>query len=94
MLRLVGKQLLSELVGILLVKLLGQLTLLSSLLLYLRDFHLKLLNLTLDLVFKFWNQIFANRYVFLLEFFYLELGNLLIFKAGDLGFGTVKSFFN
>ena len=52
-LRLVGKQLLSELVRIFLVKLLGQLTLLSDLLLYLRDFLLKLLNLTLDLVFKF-----------------------------------------
>lgn len=50
-LRLVGKQLLSELVGILLVQLLGQLTLLSDLLLYLRDFLLKLLNLTLDFVF-------------------------------------------
>ena len=48
---LVGKQLLSELVGIFLVKLLGQLTLLSDLLLYLRDFLLKLLNLTLDFVF-------------------------------------------
>ena len=60
-LRLVGKQLLSELVRIFLVKLLGQLTLLSDLLLYLRDFLLKLLNLTLDLVFKFLNQIFANR---------------------------------
>ena len=52
-LRLVGKQLLSELVGIFLVKLPGQLTLLSDLLLYLRNFHMKLLNLTLDLVFKF-----------------------------------------